>query len=128
REAEADREPSKAGGRDVRAGANEDEQKEQRHHHFVYEAAPKAIFAGAKVAITVGGKATHRPAGLPRCDQPQYEGGDDGADDLGDDVGDDVLVGAAPGAPQAEGDRRVEVSARDVTYGIGHGQDGQTER
>ena len=48
--------------------------------------------------------------------------------DLRDDVGDDVLVGAAPGAPQAERDRRVEVTARDVTDGIGHGQHGQAER
>ena len=88
---------------------------------------PRPVFAGAEIAIAIGGETAGDPAGLARCDQPQYHGGDDGADHLGDDVGDDVLAGAAPGAPQADGDRRVEVAARDVTDGISHGQHGQAE-
>src|SRR5438128_2708717 len=52
---------------------------------------------------------------------------DYGTDYLGDDVRDDMLVGATPGAPQADRDRRVEVPAGDVTDGIGHRQHRQAE-
>src|SRR5216683_4285363 len=96
---EADRDPGKARCRTLRRGADDDEQEEKGHHNFVYEAAPHTIFAWTEITIAVRGKSAHGPARFPRCDEPQYEGGDDRADDLGDDVRDDVLVGTAAGAP-----------------------------
>jgi hypothetical protein len=38
-----------------------------------------------------------------------------------------MLVGAAPGRPQAESDGRVEMPARDVADGIGHGEHRQAK-
>jgi hypothetical protein len=38
-----------------------------------------------------------------------------------------MLAGASAGSPKTERHGRIEVAARDVTDGIGHGEDGQAE-
>src|SRR6516162_964419 len=116
---EADRNPGETGRRSLRRRADNDEEEEKCHHHFDQEAAAHTVLAGAQLAIAVGGKAAGDPAGLARRDQPQDYAGDNRADDLGNDVRDDVPAGTTTGAPQADRDRRVEVPAGDMTYGIG---------
>src|SRR6516165_6342624 len=131
---QTDRDSSKAGSRTLRRAPNDDEEKKEGHHHFHKKASPEAIFAGAEIAIAVSGKTAWHPARLARCDDPQYRGRDDGRDHLSDDVGDDVSAWAASSAPQADRDRRVEVTARNVTDGVSHGQnfffegEGDTEK
>ena len=48
--------------------------------------------------------------------------------DLHHHVGQHLLGGEALGGPEADGDGRVEVPARDVADGVGHREDGEAER
>src|ERR1700746_3861094 len=123
----ADRDACKTGSRSLRRCADNDEQEKEGHHHFVDEAAPEAIFAWTKSAIAVGSESVGNPGGLARCNEPQYRSGHDGGDDLGNNVRNDMLAGAAPGAPQADRDRGIEMSSGNVTDGISHRQHGQPE-
>ena len=61
-------------------------------------------------------------------DDEQQTGGGDGGDDLHDDVRQHLFGREALGGPQADGDGGVEVPARDVADGVGHGEHGETER
>src|SRR6516225_4984900 len=126
-QSEADRDAGKTCSGTLRRAPDDDEEKKEGHHHFHKKASPEAIFAGAEIAIAVSGKTAWHPARLARCDDPQYRGRDDGRDHLSDDVGDDVSAWAASSAPQADRDRRVEVTARNVTDGVSHGQNCQPE-
>ena len=65
-------------------------------------------------AVAVGGE----PAGeaeirAPARDEIEHARADDAAEDLRDDVRQQQGGGKAPARPQADGDRRVEVPARD---------------
>src|ERR1700756_1441210 len=118
---ETDRNSGKPDGCTPRCAANNDKEKEKRHHNLGYEAAAEAVFAWTEIAVSIGSETTDDPARLTRRDPPQYQGSDYRADDLGDDIRNDVTTGAAPGAPQAHGDRRVEMATRNATDGISHG-------
>src|SRR5262249_22011932 len=124
----ADRDAGKACRRALRRGADDDEEEEESHHDLGNKTAAEAVLAGAEIAVPIGSKATHDPTGLARRDPPQYQGGNDRADDLGDDVRNDVSGAAAPGAPQTNGDRWIEMATQTVTDGKSHGRHGQPER
>jgi hypothetical protein len=67
---EANWDTSKPTGRTFRRGPDDNEEKKERHRDFGQEAAGQAVFAGAQIAITVGGETTRNPAGLARCNNP----------------------------------------------------------
>ncbi|MNV17602.1 hypothetical protein D3C71_1083950 [compost metagenome] len=81
------------------------------------------------LTITVGGKAgAHVKPGLAAGDHIEHAARRDPAKDLGNDIRHDARCREATTGPQTQGHGRVQVTARDVADGIGHGKHGQTER
>ncbi|MNZ97185.1 hypothetical protein D3C78_1164110 [compost metagenome] len=81
------------------------------------------------LTITVGGKAgAHVKPGLAAGDHIEHAARRDPAKDLSHDVRHDTRCRETATGPQTQGHGRVQVTTRDVTYGEGHGQHGQTER
>ena len=68
-----------------------------------------------------------RESGLAAGDQIENSGAGDAADDLGDDVGDHLGFRMTSADDQSDGDRRIQVAARDVADGVGHGHHGEAE-
>ena len=93
----------------------------------VSDARAQAVFAGAEIAVAVGGEAVQLEAGLARGDHVEHRRRQDGADHLRDDVGHDIGGLELSGGPEPDRDRRIEVAARDVADGIGHREHGQAE-
>ena len=76
--------------------------------------AAERIAAGRVRAIAVGGEASGQAEIRAAArDEVQHACADDAADDLRDDVRQQQGGGKAASRPQADGDRRVEVTARD---------------
>jgi hypothetical protein len=67
---EANRDAGKPRGCSFRCCPDDDEQEKERHHDFAKETGAKAVFAGAEIAIAVGGEAAGDPFGLARGDDP----------------------------------------------------------
>ena len=65
--------PAKPVAAPFRRRADDDEQEEEGHHHFGQKAAAEAVFAGAEIAIPVGGETAGDPTGLAGGDHPQYQ-------------------------------------------------------
>ena len=47
-----------------------DEEEKEGHDDLSQETAAKTVFAGAEIAVTVGGEAARHPAGLAGSDHP----------------------------------------------------------
>src|ERR1700716_3938855 len=69
-ESEADRDTGKTARRAPGGGADDDEQKKERHHHFHQKTAGEAVFAGAEIAVAIGGETNRNPPWLARRDEP----------------------------------------------------------
>ena len=67
-------------------------------------------------------------ARLSRRDDQQYESARDGAEHLGHDVRKHFVGRMSATGPQAQGDRRIQVTARDVADRVSHRKHGQAER
>jgi hypothetical protein len=66
-------------------------------------------------------------SGLPDAIDPKRTRRQNCGDNLGYDVRHDVLVRASPCRPQAEGDRRIKMTTRDMADCVGHREHRQTE-
>ena len=80
----------------------------------------------ADPASTVGTVAP-RSAGVPIPGQPEDDRPGDGPEQLGGDVDGGVPDREVARRGEGDGDRRVDVSAREVTGGVDHRQDDQAE-
>ena len=66
-------------------------------------------------------------AGMAAGDQIEDAGAGNAARDLGDDVARQIAGGKTPAGPQAHRNGRIEMTARNMADGEGHGQHGQAE-
>ena len=116
-------------GRATVGGAEDDDQEQPGHHDLGDEARGHRVAAGRVDAVAVRGEDVRgvQPAGLAACDEVEDSGTGDGAENLGDDVGGEVGGGEALPRPEAHRHGRVQVAARDVADGVGHGQHGEPE-
>ena len=137
REAETDSNRGKACRSATVGGTHDHEQEDRRKHGFNQECgeharglAAKGIQAvGERVGPAVGGEGADTCVGeVGAGDRIEECRRDDAADDLGDDVGRGFLSGEAAAGNLAERDRRVQVAARNVADGVGHGKHRKAKR
>src|SRR5690348_6294387 len=69
-QSKADRDAGKANRRALGSGADDDEQKKERHQHFHQETAGEAVFARAEIAVAIGSETAREPPWLARRDEP----------------------------------------------------------
>ena len=80
------------------------------------------------LSVSVGGEAAGQiESGRAAGDDVEHTGGRDAAENLRYDVGSQFAGWETSGRPQAEGNGRVDVTARDGADGIGHGEQGEAE-
>src|SRR5882672_10253828 len=85
------------------------------------------VVAGRRVCGEVG--LTHAEGdGIGAEDAPDGEGAEDGAGELGRPIDRQLPPGEAFGRREGEGDRRVDMAARDLADGIDERSDDETER
>jgi hypothetical protein len=119
--------PAKPDSGALRGGANDYVQEKEGSEDFDQETRPEAIFAGAKIAVTVGSKPAGLPSGLARGDRIKDCRRHDCPEHLSDQVWNHISRLKAVGGPEPNRHRAVEMSAGDVANRISHGQHGQPE-
>ncbi len=136
REAEADSDRSKACRCATVGGAHDHEQEDSREHGFNEECGEHAGGLAAKgiqavlegIGPAVGGECADACIGeVGACNHVEERCCDDAADDLGHDVGRSFLSGEAAASDLTERDSRVQVTARNVTDGVCHGEHRKAE-
>ena len=126
RQANGDR--RETGGRALVGRSKDYDEEEHRQHDFRNQRRKQWVAAWRVLAVTVRGKTTREiEPGLAAGDQVKDGGGNDRGDDLGDPIWDDVGGRKSATGPQTDRNRRVEMTARYVPHGVGHGQNRQSE-
>ncbi len=78
-------------------------------------------------SVAVGGETAELEPCLAAGDQIQGSGPYDRAEHLGDDIAGKIARREPFPDHQSDGHRRVEMTARDMPDGVGHGEDGEAE-
>ena len=108
--------------------AEDDDQEHERHDDLGDQGGGQRVAAGRMLAVAVGREAAGEvESRLAAGDEIQHAGAGDGSGDLGDHVPEDVAPPESPAGPEPDGDRGVEVTARDRPERVGARQDGQAE-
>lgn len=107
---------------------HDDEEKGHGHDDLGDGSGHEGVATQRMLAVAVGGEPigeaeSCRPAG----DQIEDAACGDAAQDLRYDVGQRISGGESTAGPQAKGDGRVDVTAGDMTDGVGHGQNGEAK-
>lgn len=87
-------------------GRHDDDEQKEDLIATSHKRAGEGLFAGLRVAVAVAGEAPRRLTRMSRGDEPQHRARANRRDHLGDNVRDDVMIGAAPGCPHADCNRR----------------------
>ncbi len=128
RQPQTDRQRAETGRRALGGGAQNDDQEHRRHNDFRHQNRRHGIALRRQFAEPVGGKPTRTgKARLTRGDQVEHQPGRHRAHHLCDPVRHQILGLVTPRHDQPQRHRRIEMTAGNVTHGIGHGQDRQTE-
>lgn len=137
REAEADGNRGETCRSATVGGAHDHEQEDGRKHGFNQEctahagglAAEGVHAVGERIGPAVGGECADACVGeVGLCNAVEHCRSDNAANDLGHDVGRSFLSGEAAAGNLAERDGRVQVAARNVTDGVGHGKHRKAKR
>src|SRR5690606_25234408 len=118
----------KAGRSTLVGSAHDDEQKCGGKHDFNDQAGHHGVAAGGVCVVTVGGQAAGQAeAILAAGNNVQEVGGQGGTDNLGNNVGRQFFGVEASAGCQTDRNGRVQVAARNMANGVGHGQYGQAK-
>lgn len=128
RETQPDGDRSEPGWGALVGGTQDDHEKEKGQRDLGRERCNHRVFPGREFAETIGGKAACRTEALfATGDEVKNSGTSDGTDDLRDDVWDGFRFGMPSADDEPHRDSRIEMAAGDVSDGVGHGQNGETE-
>ena len=104
-------------------GGAQDNQHEDKGEDRLGDEGLEHHAVGKAVGARTGGTAV-----VAACDQcVEDRRADDGADNLGDHVPGSLLAAHASREEDAQRDGRIDVAARDVADGVGHGHDRESE-
>lgn len=107
---------------------HDDNQKKCGKDNFRHETRKQTVSAGRVHSVSVGSESVvHVKTGLSAGYQIQNTRSCDCAQDLSDRIRKQVRNGEPLANHQSRGDGRVQMAARDVSDGEGHGEDGQAE-
>ncbi|MNI64650.1 hypothetical protein D3C73_1201090 [compost metagenome] len=110
-------------------GAEDDQDEHRGHHQFTDKPCRHRIAARRVFAVAVGRQASRQfETGFAAGNEVQQRGGNHTANDLGNDVGRQFLGRKPPTHHQAEGYRRIEMTAGNMADGESHGQHCQAKR